>query len=192
MTYQNISSSFFSMLQVASASLWVEHLVPFYWLSAGSFWLQVPMKTDKRWHGKSLFYGQKVFTHIYKSEKRYTIVKKVTKPADISSHGHRCMFTAHSQFPPILLNNHPKATFRHNMIHLEVVFISSFHSRNIALHNLELFEMVFSLDWPNPQNMWTSTLDIFTIVWNKNQNFLVGFKFNFTDSNKVFFEGAPQ
>ena len=39
-----------------------------------------------------------------------------------------------------------------------------------TVHYLELIEIVFSLNWPDPQNVWFSMLDNFPNIWDKNMN----------------------
>ena len=40
-----------------------------------------------------------------------------------------------------------------------------------TVHNLEPIELVFSFYWPDPQNVWISTLNIFNNTWWKTQIF---------------------
>ena len=52
-------------------------------------------------------------------------------------------------------------------------------SMDDAMHNKEPMELVFSSNYPCPQNVWFSTFNYFNNIWDKNLKFLLVFNIIF-------------
>ena len=55
-----------------------------------------------------------------------------------------------------------------------------------TVHYGEPLEIAVFINCPDPQNGWFSTLDIFTLNWDKNLNFFCGLRFIFSYSSNKF------